>query len=70
MSGWFRRFWNPEEVRWGIQPCLAPECEEPAELIYDGEPLCIDHADALLERHCLTSREIKSLPGLRDWWDL
>lgn len=50
MGLWTGREWDVDDVRWGVTGCSAPNCEESAELLWDGEPFCIDCADLLLER--------------------
>lgn len=59
------------EVRWGVAFCTGAEsCARYAELLYDGQPLCIDCADLLLQRHVAISENpalLTSLPPLWEW---
>lgn len=52
-----------DDVRWGIEPCTGhEECTHMADLLYDGQPLCIECADLLLHRQNAIGR----LPQLRE----
>lgn len=53
--------WRYDQVVWGETECSIKRCSAPAELLYDGSPLCLDHADDLLERQVA----ICAVPSLR-----
>jgi len=57
------RHWEYSEVHWGVTGCSAPFCAEPAELLLDGDPLCIACADKVIERVEIVAR----YPGAREW---
>lgn len=42
--------WRDEDVTWGETECQRKMCSNMAELLFDGQPLCIDDADDLLDR--------------------
>ena len=42
--------WRFEQVAWGETECGRRGCSEPAELLLDGLPRCLDCADEEVER--------------------
>ncbi len=63
MKKWRKWIYLYSEVAWGIDGCLgADNCMNRAECLFDGQPLCIDCADLLLER----TVAITEVPRLRN----
>lgn len=72
------RTWHEGELVWGATMCEAPGCFAPAAVLADfdvergrGIPLCLEDADALLERSVAiaeTPREFSD--ALPDPWEL
>lgn len=52
-----------DQVHWGVTGCSAPFCSEPAELLWESDPMCIPCADLLLER----ISTIGEFPAAREW---
>lgn len=67
--GW-QGFLTYETCAWGSQACVGmEECPGYAELLYDGQPLCIRCADLLLERHVAISETPQIAQQLPALWD-
>ncbi len=50
MPNWSQRWWRSDEVQWGLTACHGWCNLENAELLMDGQPLCLDCCELLLER--------------------
>lgn len=58
------------EVKWGIQPCTGRRtCYEMADLLFDGQPLCVDCADVYLQRIIAIGMNQTLRTLLPDLWD-
>ncbi len=65
-----QRLFEYHDVRWGVQFCTGRVlCYSLAELLYEGQPLCIDCADILLQRHVAISEAPQLLMMLPDLWE-
>ncbi len=70
MRKWRKWVWAYHEIVWGSQGCLgADDCMAPAACLYDGQPLCLDCADLLLERHLAIAERPELLTLLPPLWD-
>lgn len=59
------------EVRWGITPCRGQwVCQQMADLLFDGQPLCIDCADILWQRIHAIGLNPELRNQLPDLWDV
>lgn len=54
--------WRYEDVVWGSTECARKSCSAPAACLLDGEPYCLDDADAALER----VQAVEIAPDLRE----
>lgn len=63
------RGWEYDQVIWGETKCDRRHCSALAELLTDGEALCLDCADLRLERTLAVDQApqlVGLLPGLDD----